>query len=237
MQGKSWRREDMSELISRGLIVSCQAEGDSPFNSSQMIFAFAKAAEIGGAVGVRLEGIKNIEYSAKKISIPIIGIIKGKYKSGEVLITPTFEDAKKIADAGAQIIGIDATNRIRPDGSSSYEIIKRIKDDLKIPVFADVSTVMEGLSAVRAGADYIGTTLSGYTKYSRKKNEGPDLKLVSELSKVTKVPVFCEGRVRNPDDVTAALDQGAYGVVVGTAITQPIKIVEMFVKPFKGIAR
>ena len=227
----------MSEFIPRGLVVSCQAEGDSPFNNSQMVFAFAKAAEIGGAVGVRLEGIKNIEYSAKKISIPIIGIVKGKYESGEVLITPRFEDAKNIVDAGARIIGIDATKRIRPDGSSSYEIIKRIKDDLKIPVFADVSTFMEGLSAVRVGADYIGTTLSGYTKYSKKKNDGPDLELVSELSRIVKVPVFCEGRIRNPDDVAAALDQGAYSVVVGTVITRPIKIVEMFVKPFKGIAR
>lgn len=227
----------MNKIIPRGLIVSCQAEGDSPFNNPQMIFAFAKSAEIGGAVGVRLEGVKNIEYSAKKISIPIIGIIKGKYRNGEVLITPTFEDAKKVVDAGAQIIGIDATNRIRPDGSSSYEIIKRIKDDLKIPVFADVSTAMEGLSAVRAGADYIGTTLSGYTKYSKSNIEGPDLELVAELSRIVKVPIFCEGRIRNPSNVSDALNQGAYGVVVGTVITRPIKIVEMFVKPFKGRAR
>jgi N-acylglucosamine-6-phosphate 2-epimerase len=237
MQEKSWRREDMNEIIPRGLVVSCQAEGDSPFNSPQMIFAFAKAAEMGGAVGVRLEGIKNIEYSAKKISIPIIGIIKGKYESGEVLITPRFEDAKNIADAGARIIGIDATRRIRPDGSSSYEIIKRIKDDLKISIFADVSNAIEGLSAVDAGADYIGTTLSGYTRYSKKKNDGPDLELVSELSRIVKVPVFCEGMIRNPDDVAAALNQGAYGVVVGTVITRPINIVEIFVKPFKGRTR
>jgi len=227
----------MNEIIPQGLVVSCQAEGNSPFNNPQMVFAFAKAAEMGGAIGIRLEGIKNIEYSAKKISIPIIGIVKGKYESGEVLITPKFEDAKKIVDSGARVIGIDATKRPRPDGSSSYEIIKRIKDDLKVPVFADVSNVIDGLSAVDAGADYIGTTLSGYTKYSMKKNDGPDLELVAELSRLVKIPVFCEGRIRNPDDVAAALDQGAYGVVVGTVITRPIKIVEMFVKPFKGVAR
>lgn len=227
----------MSKLISQGLVVSCQAEGDSPFNNPQMIFAFAKAAEMGGAVGVRLEGIKNIEYSAKKFSIPIIGIIKGKYESGEVLITPGFEDVKNIVDAGARIIGIDATKRTRPDGSSSYEIIKKIKADLKIPVFADVSTIKEGIDAVEAGASYVGTTLSGYTEYSKKRKEGPDLELVSELSRVVKIPIFCEGRIRNPDDVAAALNQGAYGVVVGTVITRPVKIIEMFVKPFKGIAR
>ncbi|MBU4445597.1 putative N-acetylmannosamine-6-phosphate 2-epimerase [bacterium] len=227
----------MNEIIPRGLVVSCQAEGDSPFNSPQMIFAFAKAAEMGGAVGVRLEGIKNIEYSAKKISIPIIGIIKGKYENGEVLITPRFEDAKNIVDAGARIIGIDATKRTRPDGSSSYEIIKKIKADLKVSIFADVSTVKEGIDAVEAGANYVGTTLSGYTKYSKKKNDGPVLELVSELSRIVKVPVFCEGMIRNPSDVADALDQGAYGVVVGTVITRPVKIVEIFVKPFKGMSR
>ncbi|MBN2571857.1 MAG: N-acetylmannosamine-6-phosphate 2-epimerase, partial [Ignavibacteriales bacterium] len=41
-----------------GLIVSCQAERNSPFNSPKGLTMFAKAAKIGGAVGIRSEGIE-----------------------------------------------------------------------------------------------------------------------------------------------------------------------------------
>ena len=50
----------MPAEIGRGLIVSCQAEDDSPFNMPHFIAAFAKAAEMGGALGVRVCGLDNL---------------------------------------------------------------------------------------------------------------------------------------------------------------------------------
>ena len=96
------------------------------------------------------------------------------------------------------------------------------------PVMADVDSVDEGVAAAAAGADLVATTLAGYTE-SRPATEGPDLALVSELAARIAVPVVCEGRIRDPEDVRAAFLAGAFAVVVGTAITNPGAIAERFV--------
>ena len=43
------------------------------------------------------------------------------------------------------------------------------------------------------------------------------------------MPVFCEGRIHTLDDAKAAIDAGAFAIVVGTAITHPTSITSWFV--------
>ena len=100
-------------------------------------------------------------------------------------------------------------------------------------VLADVSTLEEGSAAQAAGVDLVSTTLSGYTPYSPKL-EGPDLALVRALAGELAVPVIAEGRIRTPDEARAALEAGAFAVVVGGAITRPQWITAQFAA---GIAR
>ena len=153
----------MSKL-QRGLIVSCQAEEGSPFNSPQFIAAFAQAAEMGGAVGVRVRDPENVRAVAKAVDLRIIGLTKGKYDSGSVLITPTIDDVLRLLDAGADIIAVDATFRRRPNGMSGIEFLRLVRSSIAGPVMADISNVHEGLAAADEGADFIGTTLSGYVE-------------------------------------------------------------------------
>jgi len=93
---------------------------------------------------------------------------------------------------------------------------------------ADISTVEEALAAAALGADVISTTLSGYTPTSPQSKE-PDLALVAELAACLTVPVVAEGRISTPAQARAALDAGAFAVVVGAAITRPQWITARFV--------
>ncbi|MFC5828767.1 hypothetical protein ACFPZ3_33285, partial [Nonomuraea insulae] len=95
--------------------------------------------------------------------------------------------------------------------------------ELGVPVMGDVSTLEEGLAAWEAGADLVGTTLSGYTARQLPTPYDPDLHLVGALASHG-VRVIAEGRYRTEQQVRQAFAAGAWAVVVGGAITDPISI-------------
>lgn len=213
-----------------GLIVSCQAEAGSPLAHPAIIAALAQAAERNGAVGVRIDGPANIRAVREAVTAPVLGIEKVKYEDSDVYITPTYEAAARVAAGGADVVALDATMRTRPNGETLAEIVRRIHSELGCPVMADVATEKEGLWAVEeAGADMVGTTLSGYTPETAGRDDEPDYELIERLASRLSAPVICEGRVREAGDVRRAFDAGAFAVVVGTAITNVDWLVRHFV--------
>ena len=227
--GAAWR-----ERLAGGLIVSCQARLSHPLHDSRMIAAIARAAVMGGAVGLRLNGEDDIREVRRTLGVPIIGIRKVWTPESRVYITPTFADAQVVADAGADIIAIDGTSRPRRGGDRLEDLIPKIKDVLGRPIMADVATVEEGVNAAALGADLVATTLSGYTDAERAPEE-PDLDLVRNLGVLLRVPVVAEGRYRAPGQVREALRMGAFAVVVGRAITDPLMLTMAFVEGTKGV--
>jgi N-acylglucosamine-6-phosphate 2-epimerase len=225
----------MFKKLKKGLIVSCQAEGDDPFNSPEYISAFAKAAEMGGAVGIRGEGIEKIKAIKERVNLPVIGIIKGKFADGWTLITPDFNDVEDLIEVGCDIIAIDVTERLRPNGLNGFDFLKEVKRRYSIPIMADISTLEEGMISAELNADLIATTLSGYTPYtSFKDTMNPDFDLISEITSSVDIPVIAEGRIWSPSDAIKAVEYGAYAVVVGTAITRPRIITRMFSEALKS---
>lgn len=213
-----------------GLIVSCQAPAHSPLNKSEIIAAFAETAEMNGAVGVRIDSPHNILAVSKRVSVPVLGIFKLIFDSSDVYITPTFDSAKQIVEAGAGIIAIDATRRTRPGGEKLETLAARINDELQTPIMADVAQFDEGVFAAETlGVAVISTTLSGYTAETSHTIE-PDFKLVERLAGKLSLPVVCEGRLRSTDDVRRAFESGAYAVVVGGAITGVDLLTRKFVE-------
>lgn len=218
-----------------GLIVSCQAEAGSPLDHPLIIRALAQTAEQNGAVGVRIDNPANISPVRQVVTIPILGIEKIKHEDSDVYITPTYEAASRVAASGADVIALDATRRSRPNGETLPSIIERIHQELGCPVMADVATEKEGLWAVEeAGADIVGTTLSGYTPETAGREDEPDYQLIERLASRLMVPVICEGRVREAADVRRAFAAGAIAVVVGTAITNVDWLVRHFVTATPG---
>ncbi|MCM3703640.1 N-acetylmannosamine-6-phosphate 2-epimerase [Paenibacillus macerans] len=214
------------DSMKRGLIVSCQAHFDHPLNHAPMIAAMAKSAELGGAAGIRADGPEHIAEIKKQVGLPVIGIYKVHQYDHRFFITPTFEHARTIVEAGADIVALEASVQNRPDTEALGTLIRRIKEELHTPVMADVSTFEEGERAWRLGADFVGTTLSGYTKASAGRAL-PDIALVKQLTEAG-IRAVCEGHVGAPEQALAAIEAGAYFVVVGTAITDPIAITRQF---------
>lgn len=211
-----------------GLIVSCQALPGEPLFGADIMARLAAAAEAGGAVGIRANSPADIAAIRAATTLPLIGLSKVDVAGFDVYITPTLADAQAVADAGADVIALDATTRPHPEGTAA-EFIGRVKEVTQKPVLADISTYDEALAAQEAGADFVSTTMSGYTPYSPQ-TEAPDLDLVSRLASVLAIPLIAEGRIATPEQARAALDAGAWAVVVGGAITRPQQITQRFVK-------
>ena len=210
------------------LIVSCQAQPHEPLYGSAIMARMAIAAAQGGAAAIRANTPQDIAAIRAAVDLPIIGLYKVDLPGYDVYITPRLADACAVAEAGADVIAIDATQRPRPEYELLADYITAIHAATGLPVLADISTYEEGLAAQAAGASLISTTMSGYTPYSPML-PGPDLALVRRLAGVLSVPLVAEGRYHSPDQVVAALEAGATSVVVGGAITRPQEITLRFV--------
>ncbi|RJE82833.1 N-acetylmannosamine-6-phosphate 2-epimerase [Paenibacillus sp. 1011MAR3C5] len=221
--------KDLIQALSGGLIVSCQAYAGEPLYGSDTMAKLAVAAREGGAVGIRANSPADIAAIKESLALPIIGIWKARYDDSQVYITPTYKEAIAVAEAGADIIAIDATSRRRPGGESLADIVKLLRSEYPhCLLMADVSTLDEGLQAEVMGFDIISTTLSGYTEYSPQQKE-PDFNLVEELARRATIPVFAEGRIQSPEQACQCLLLGAHAVVIGSAITRPEAITKKFV--------
>ncbi|MBH8564349.1 N-acetylmannosamine-6-phosphate 2-epimerase [Nostoc sp. CENA67] len=216
--------------LHRGLIVSCQAPVDSPLHEPVVIAAMAEAAVNNGAVGVRIDTPNHIIAVREKVKVPIIGLWKQVIAGYDVYITPKFHHAAAVAEAGADIIAIDATTRNRPDDETVVDIIARIHQELGKPVMADVDTIAAAEAAADAGADIVGTTLYGYTN-ATKHLSLPGWELLSQIVEKLDIPAICEGGISSPQMARKALDLQAYAVVVGTAITG----IDLQVKAYKSV--
>ncbi|TVQ82717.1 MAG: putative N-acetylmannosamine-6-phosphate 2-epimerase [Bacteroidetes bacterium] len=217
------------------LIVSCQAEGKSPFNNPEDVAKFAICAEMGGAAGIRTEGVEKAKAIRARVNLPLIGLVKTEFEDGSVRITGSDKDVKDLIDAGCDMVAIDGTFR-RREGMTGPEFIRTMKQKYNILIMADIATFEEGIACAEAGADCLSTTLSGYTPETSENDlSGPDLDLIKKLNKhfAGRIPVIAEGRYNTPELARQAIEAGAWAVVTGTAITRPQVITKWFYDAIK----
>lgn len=214
--------------LKNGLVVSCQVPDGTPIDTPEFIAAQAQTVLQAGAVGIRAQGISNVRAVARSVEVPIIGLVK-KYRDGcPIYITPDIEDILELEEAGATIVAIDATERMRPGGTSLASFFTQLRSQSQIPILADVDTVEAAVIAQSLGCEAVATTLSGYTNVVTSKL--PNIDLIEELSKKMEVPIIAEGGFSSANDLRRAFDAGAWSVCIGTAITNPYLLTKGFVE-------
>ncbi len=202
------------ETLKHRLIVSCQPVPGGPMDNPESVAGFALAALDGGAAALRIESLPYLKAVRPRTRAPIVGIIKRDLDDTPVRITPFLADAADLADAGADIVAFDATSRPRP--AAIADLIALIHARGKLAM-ADCSSLDDARLALAAGADCVGSTLSGYT--GGPIPDEPDFALIAAMRALTPY-VIAEGRIKSPDQAAEALRRGAHTVVVGSAITR-----------------
>lgn len=222
------RKIELFAPLNRGLVVSCQVPEGTPIDRPEFISAQAETVILAGAVGIRVQGIANVKAVANAVSVPIIGLIKRSTNETPIHITPEIDDVLQLEQAGANIVALDATGRLRRDGVTFPQFMEELRKKTDIPILADVDTVEAAVAAERLGCEAVATTLSGYTDAPAP--ELPNIDLIAQISQRVKVPVIAEGGFSRPEHVINAFNAGAWAVCIGTAITNPYLMTKSFVK-------
>lgn len=221
---------EILKKIKGGLIVSCQALSTEPLCDPYIMAKMAYAAKLGGAVGIRANTVIDITAIKKTVDLPIIGIIKSVYDDSDVYITPTMKEVDELVNIGCEIIATDATKRLRPNGETIEDFFVKVREKYPNQLFmADTSCFDEGKAAAELGFDLIGTTMAGYTPYTKGRTL-PDLELIKKYSSELEKPIIAEGGIWTQDDLKNVYKNGAFSAVCGTAITRPMDITKRFVK-------
>ncbi len=225
--------EEIKDQIRGNIIVSCQALKEEPLYSPYIMGRMAYAAMLGGASGIRANTVVDIMEIKKTVNLPVIGIIKQEYEGCNIYITPTMKEVDALVACGCEIIAMDATNRIRPESMLLDELFKEVREKYPDQLFmADCSTIEEGMHAAELGFNFIGTTMSGYTEYT-KGTKIPNVAMIKELTLNSGKPVIAEGGIWCPEDLEQVLEAGAFAAVIGTAITRPMDITKRFAQVIK----
>lgn len=212
------------------LIVSCQALPNEPLYSSYIMGRMAAAAKEGGASGIRANTKEDIREIQAVVDLPIIGIVKRDYPDSLVYITPTMKEVDELMEVKPDIIAVEATDDLRPDGLTLENFYHQIREKYPdILLMADCSTVEEAVKADELGFDFIGTTMVGYTEQSKNDRiEDEDFKILRTILEQVHHPVIAEGNINTPEKAKRVIELGTFCVVVGSIITRPQLITKSF---------
>lgn len=223
--------KEVVEKLMGKVIVSCQAYEDTPLYGAENMKTMARSVLMGGAEAIRACWPQDIKAIRSLGDFPIIGLNKVLDPNREdfdyVYITPTFESAKSVIEAGCDVLALDCTLRYR-SSEELYNLLKEIREAYPdIAIMADCETLEDAINAESTGmVDILSTTLA----LLHRPQEYPDRNLVRAIKANCTLPVNAEGSIWELADLKSVVDAGADMVCIGSAITRPHLITKRFIK-------
>lgn len=189
----------------------------------------ARAAKEGGADAIRCNSVADINAIRQEVTLPTIGIIKAVYPDSEVYITPTKKEVQALLEqTDTDVIALDATDRVRPNGETLAELVAYIrKAKPHVEIMADIATLHEAKRADALGFDYIGCTMRSYTPET-KGISIPDYAFIAQMVESLHAKVIAEGGIWEIGQLEQVWCANPYAVVIGSAVTRPRDITARF---------
>lgn len=214
--------------LKASLIVSVQAYPGEPLRTPETMAQMSRACELGGAQ--RLSAVRGFP-----ILLPSKAVSRCQSSAcGRTGMRVSISRRRCAMPAPASPQVLISWPSTRPTAIVPTVSCSRIRcahfRKRGVLLMADCMTIEDIRHAYELGFDLVSTTLShNKPAIETSLNEGPDLPLLRQaVEEFPDLPIICEGHVHTPQDARAALDAGAWSVVVGTAITHPTSVTSWF---------
>ena len=139
-------------------------------------------------------------------------------------ITVTMQEVDELVACGVDILAVQGTGALRPNGQTSAEFIRAIKE--KYPdqlVMADCDNIENAL-ACAGPVRTLSARRCAATRPRRRASTMWTSALSPSWRGSARPKVIAEGHIHTPEQAVQALYAGAFALVVGGAITRPAEI-------------
>lgn len=125
---------------------------------------------------------------------------------------------KKLVDAGANVLILDAAHGHNLSCMTTTTYIKKEYDDIKV-ISANIVTVEAAKDYVDWGADALRVSIGSGSSCETRTVAGVGRNVIEAIMDISfsdvKIPILCDGGLRFSGDVAKAVAAGASGVIIG----------------------
>ena len=163
-------KKELLDSFKGGLIVSCQVQHDDPTFSVDFVVKMAKAAQWGGAVGIRANDPEQIKAIKKEVDLQIthegrpayelLPIVKKEIPEAIIFAdVSNYEEAVRAVEMGADIVGptlygyTEATKHIeQPDLREFARMCRDFKDKAYVIMEGHIYSPEDAMKCIFLGA-------------------------------------------------------------------------------------